>query len=125
MLLPMIRSGSSTFRRTVRAALLRRRTGRSHASMTRGLWYGSDDMNHTGPAPVSEHGFEHAVRRRMPIGEGLDVDYDLLAHVDAALNGGRAHVRQQDHVVERQQLGIDRRLVLEHVEPGPGQFALL
>ena len=55
----------------------------------------------------------------MPVQEGLDVDDDLLAHVDAALERGRAHMRQQYHLTragELDQLGVDGRLVLEHVE---------
>ena len=58
--------------------------------------------------------------------EGLDVDDDLLAHVDAAFERRRAHVRQQhDLAVAREldQLRVDRRLVLEHVEAGAGDVA--
>ena len=36
---------------------------------------------------------------------------------------GRAHMRQQHHVLELQQLRIDRRLVLEHVEARAGELA--
>ena len=32
----------------------------------------------------------------MAVGEGLDVDDDLLAHLGAALDRGRAHMRKQD-----------------------------
>ena len=31
----------------------------------------------------------------MPVGEGFDVDDGLFAHLDTALDGGRAHVGQQ------------------------------
>jgi hypothetical protein len=65
------------------------------------------------------------LRRLVAVGEGLDVDDDLLAHLDAALDRGRAHVRQQHHVVQLEQLRIDRRLVLEHVEAGAGDLARL
>src|SRR3546814_798287 len=63
---------------------------------------------------------QDAVGRRVAVDEGFDRDDDLLAHGDAALDGGRAHVRQQHHVVEAQKLGIDRRLLLEDVEARPG-----
>ena len=36
-----------------------------------------------------------------------DVDQHLLAHVDAAFERGRAHVRQQHHALELEQLGIE------------------
>jgi membrane protein len=42
--------------------------------------------------------YKYAIRRLVAVGEGLDVDDDLLAHVDAALERGRAHVRQQHHI---------------------------
>ena len=51
-----------------------------------------------------------------PVGEALDIDDHLVAHVDPGLDGGRAHVRQQDDIVELHQLRIDRRLVLEDIE---------
>ena len=60
----------------------------------------------------------------MAVDEGLDVDDDLLAHVDAAFDRRRAHVRQQHDIVELEQLGVDRRLVLEDVEAGAGDLAL-
>ena len=42
----------------------------------------------------SQHRRENAVGRFVAVGKGLDVDDDLLAHVDAAFERGRAHVRQ-------------------------------
>src|SRR5688572_16157621 len=63
----------------------------------------------------SEHRRNDAVRRFVAIGEGLDVDDDLLAHVDAAFECARTHVRQQHDVGQLLQLRIDRRLMLEHV----------
>ena len=59
----------------------------------------------------------------MPVDEGLDVDDDLLAHVDPTLDGCRPHMGQQDRIVQFDQLGIDRRLVLEDVEAGAGHLA--
>src|ERR1700686_529587 len=71
---------------------------------------------------LSKHRLEYAVGRAVSVGEGLDVDDHLLAHVDAALDSCRAHMRQQHDIVELEQLGADRRLMLEHVEPGAGQL---
>ena len=47
----------------------------------------------------SEHRGNDAIRRLVAVGEGLDVDDHLLAHVDAAFDGGRAHMRQQHHIL--------------------------
>ena len=44
---------------------------------------------------TSQHARQHAVRRLVVVEEGLDIDDHLLAHLDAALDGGGAHVRQQ------------------------------
>src|SRR5690606_19389853 len=66
---------------------------------------------------------QHAVGRAVAVEEGADVDDDLLAHVDAALDGGRAHMRQDDDLALRRQLDelrVHGRLVLEHVEAGAG-----
>ena len=44
----------------------------------------------------------------------------------AAFQRGRAHMRQDHHLAgarEPDQLRIDRRLMLEHVEPGAGDLA--
>ncbi len=71
----------------------------------------------------SEHRLDHPVGRGVAVGEGLDVDDDLLAHIDAAFDGRRAHMRQQHHVIQLHELGVDRRLVLENVEPRPGDGA--
>ena len=46
-------------------------------------------------AKISQHRRQHAVRRPMAVHEGADVDDHLLAHVDAAFDRRRAHVRQQ------------------------------
>ena len=43
----------------------------------------------------SQHRRQHAVGRAVAVHEGLDVDDDLLAHVDAAFDGGRTEMRQQ------------------------------
>ncbi len=56
----------------------------------------------------------------MTVGKGFDVDNDLLAHIDAALNRCRTHVRQGNDAVRREQTRIDCRLVLEDVEAGAG-----
>src|SRR5436190_8440147 len=73
------------------------------------------------PPPRSQHARQHAIWRLMVVEEGSDVDDHLLAHVDAAFDGGRAHMRQQRHLAglaEPHQLWIDRRLVLVDVEAG-------
>src|SRR5262245_35671281 len=41
----------------------------------------------------SEHAGEHAIRRLVVVEEGSDIDNHLLAHVDAAFDGGRTHMR--------------------------------
>src|SRR3954466_7302249 len=66
-----------------------------------------------------EHRGQDSIRRPVPVEEGLDIDDDLLAHVDAALERGRTHMGEQDHLAragELDQLRVHRRLVLEHVE---------
>ena len=53
---------------------------------------------------------------------------DLLAHVDAAFDGGRAHMRQQRHLAglrEPQQLGFTAGSCSIDVEPGAGDLAVL
>ena len=42
----------------------------------------------------------------------------------AAFDRGRAHVGQQQHVIERQQLGIHGRFMLEDIQAGTGQICL-
>ena len=67
---------------------------------------------------ASQHRRQHPIRRLVSIHERLDVDDDLVAHIDAALNGGRTGVWQQHHLAgarEPYELRVDRRLVLEHV----------
>ena len=59
----------------------------------------------------------------MAVGKGLDVDQNLLAHIDAPFHGGRAHVRQQQDIVQRKQFWINRRFVFEHVQSGTTDFA--
>ncbi len=74
----------------------------------------------------SKHRGQHAIGRAMPVHEGSDVDDDLLAHVDAAFQGGRAHVGQQhdlSHARELHELRIDCGLMLEHVEAGTGDLS--
>ena len=75
--------------------------------------------------PPSQHRGDDPVRRLVAVHPGADVDDHLFAHVDAALDGGRAHVRQEDDVGQLQELGVDRRLVLIDVQARPGQFAAL
>ena len=65
----------------------------------------------------------HPVRRRMTVKEGLDVDDDLFAHIDTPFERGRTHMRQHHHLLASEKLRIDSGLVLEDVEPGPGQCA--
>src|SRR5437763_1117179 len=62
----------------------------------------------------------------MAVEEGLDVDDDLLAHIDPAFERGRSEMRQQHDLAgprELDQFRIDGGLVLEHVEPGAGDVA--
>jgi hypothetical protein len=64
----------------------------------------------------------------MAVHEGLDVDDDLLAHIDAALVGRRAHMRQEHHLAlagELDEPRADRGLLLEHVEAGRRDLAAL
>ncbi len=71
---------------------------------------------------------QHAVRRPVAVAVGADVDDHLLAHVDAAFDRRRSHVRQDDDLAlagELDELRIDRRLVLEDVEAGARQPAIL
>ena len=75
--------------------------------------------------PDLQHRRQHAVRRAVAVQEGLDVDDDLFAHVDAAFDRGRAEMRQQHDLAgarELDELRADRGLVLEHVEAGAGDF---
>src|SRR5262252_4430152 len=62
----------------------------------------------------------HAVGRVVTVEERLDVDDDLFAHVDAALDRRRAHVGQRHHALARQQFRVDGGLVLEHVKADTG-----
>src|SRR5579872_5960592 len=75
-----------------------------------------------------EHAGQHAIRWLVIVEEGADVDDHLLAHLDAAFDGGRAHMRQQRHLAglgEPHQFRADRRLVLEYVEASAGDLARL
>src|SRR6478735_291189 len=66
-----------------------------------------------------EHRGQDSIRGPVPVEEGLDIDDDLLAHVDAALERGRTHMGEQHHLAgagELDQLRVHRRLVFEHVE---------
>ena len=62
-----------------------------------GVRYGEHlaDMIATLCLAASQHAWQHAIRRLVVVEEGSDVDDHLLAHLDAALDGGRAHMRQQ------------------------------
>src|SRR6266508_1774441 len=87
------------------------------SGLSRGL-YCNDEINAS-----SKHRGQDTVRRPVAIHEGLDVDDDLFAHVDAAFQRGRAHMRQQDNLAlarQPQQPRIDRWLVIEHVEARAG-----
>src|SRR5262249_6993217 len=62
----------------------------------------------------SKHRWQHPVGWLVAIEESADVDDDLLAHLDAALDRGRAHVGEHHDLAgarELEQLGIDRRRV--------------
>src|SRR4029077_3051126 len=73
-----------------------------------------------------EHRGQDSIRGPVPVEEGLDIDDDLLAHVDAALERGRTHMGEQHHLAragELDQLRVHRRLVFEHVEAPPPPIA--
>src|SRR5579872_578860 len=66
-----------------------------------------------------EHAGQHAIRWLVIVEEGADVDDHLLAHLDAAFDGGRAHMRQQRHLAgpgEPHQLRVHRGLMLVDVK---------
>ena len=72
-------------------------------------------------APASsKHGGMNSVWRRMAIEERLDVDDNFLAHVNAAFERRRSHVRQCDDAFGDEKFGVDRRFVLKDVETGAG-----
>ena len=73
-------------------------------------------------APPSQHPRQHLIWRAVTIGEGLDVDDHFLAHLYPALDGGGAHVRQEDDVGKFAQAGVDFVAVLENVEAGACDF---
>src|SRR5665213_4344163 len=60
-----------------------------------GVWGGALENDNPGK---SQHARQYAVRRLVVVEEGADVDDHLFAHLDAALDGGRAHMRQQRHL---------------------------
>ena len=55
--------------------------------------------NPSPPAKSSEHRGMDTIRRRMPVGKGLDIDDYLFAHVDPPFEGSRTHVRQGNDAV--------------------------
>src|SRR3546814_9886950 len=61
----------------------------------------------------------------MSIAPGADIGDDLLARRLAPLDRGRAEVRQQHDIVERQQRRVDRGFVRIDVEPGARDAARL
>ena len=63
---------------------------------------GRSDARTVDAVSTSEHRRVHAVGRIVAVEEGLDVDDHLLAHVDAAFDRGRAHVRQRHDAVAGQ-----------------------
>src|SRR5690348_9703798 len=85
-------------------------------------------LNAAANVALSEHRGQYAIRRAVAVHEGADIDDHLLAHVDAPFDRRRSHVRQEHDLSgarEAHELGLDRRLVLEHVEPCPGDAARL
>src|SRR5680860_1641047 len=74
---------------------------------------------------ILEHCGMDAVRRGVTVEAGLDVEDDLLAHVDAAFERGRAHMRQHHDLIALEQLRVRRRLMLENVEASTGQLVVL
>src|SRR3984885_2128971 len=68
---------------------------------------------------LSQHRRQDAVRRPMAVHERVDVEDDLLAHIDTALERRRAEMRQQHDFSgprELDQFWAHSRLVLENVE---------
>ena len=66
----------------------------------------------------SQHRRDDAVGRLVAVGEGLDVDNHLLAHVHAAFERGGAHVGQEHHVLLLEKPRIDGGLAFEDIEAG-------
>src|SRR5215510_12322475 len=62
----------------------------------------------------------HRRQGRLAVEDGQAVADGQRGHGDARLAGGAGDVRGQGDVVERQQPGMNLRLLFEHVEPGPG-----
>ena len=58
----------------------------------------------------------------MAIGPGADIGDDARAGGVAPLEGRRADMGQQGDIGERQQPGIDRRLMGVDVKPGAGDL---
>ena len=52
----------------------------------------------------------------MPVHKGLDIDNDLFAHIDTALDRGRAHMRQEHDIGQLEQLGINGGFVFIDIE---------
>ena len=71
------------------------------------------------PKPL-KHGFDSAVGQGVAVAAGLDIDDHLFAHGDVAIDGGRHHMEQQQHVIQFQQFRIDDGFLLEHIKPGFG-----
>ena len=99
----------------------------------RDIFLPKNDMTHLADGSVatlpcgSQHRGHDQVRRSVPVGEGLDVDDDLFAHLVAALDRGRAHVRQQHDLAfggQLHQLWVGARRIFEHIETGTGNCHL-
>ena len=52
----------------------------------------------------------------MTVDERLYVHDDLVAHIEAPLNGGRTHMRQQDCPLQGQQIRVDFGLLLKDIK---------
>ena len=73
-----------------------------------------------------QHRRQDPVGRSVAVHEGLDIDNDLVAHVDAPFDRGRSEMRQQNDFArarELDELGTDGGLVFENIETGAGDFA--
>src|SRR5688572_27043454 len=63
-------------------------------------------------------------QRRLAVEDGEAVAHGEVGHLDARLGGRAGDVWSQRHVRQRQQAGMDLRLLLEDVQAGAGDPAL-
>src|SRR3546814_9326909 len=74
------------------------------------------------PCNVNDSGppLQHLVGRAMPVAPGADVGDDLVARCLAPLDRRRGEVGEEHRIVEREQFGIDLRLLRIDVDSRTG-----